>query len=340
MPVAAKKTPVPHKKKKIVRTLRKAQKKSKLLPAIVVPGLGPQIARPPVLVVEKDKKAPLERPKEFNPRVTFDIPNRGGEFTKPELKFVGQGRLRKIAIIGNSITSAHAPWGDETWEFWSHASARNEFARRNVKPNRYFDLHPRDLWIQEKKWDPEYRKWLAKNEVPIFMQSKFVEAPASRRYPKDIILAEFGTNGFSNHVSWMIALALREGVTHIGIFGCDYTGNVERDLQRPGAAYWAGIAIGRGVQVVVSPKSRLLAPPQGLLYGYESHTKDGLVAAYKAPKKPGPREPRKIQAWLIDQKNVDAPRVALRQDLEEPPAWHRSGHPMPQQQPDGSWKYF
>ena len=38
----------------------------------------------------------------------------------------GLGRLRKIALLGGSLTLAYAPWHDTTWELWSHASCREK----------------------------------------------------------------------------------------------------------------------------------------------------------------------------------------------------------------------
>lgn len=289
--------------------------------------------------MKKTPAVPQGKHLKASPRVHFDTPNRGGDHTRPDVSFVGLGRLRKIAIIGSSVSVAHAPWGDSTWEFWAHSSSRHECERHGVRPTRYFDLHPAALWRQEKGWDPDYRKWLTSNTVPIFMQNRYPEVPASVRYPKDSIIAEHGKDGFSNQASWMIALALREGVTKIGIFGCDYTGTVERDLQRPGANYWAGFARGRGVEVVVSHKSTLLAPPGGLLYGYESHTADGLVPAYKPRPKAERKGPRRIKVTLLSD-DLSKPRPPLRQDLEEPPAWERGGHPLPKQNKDGSFVYY
>ena len=138
--------------------------------------------------------------------------------------------------------------------------------------DRYFDLHPKACWTRGGKKTAAYPKWLAKNTVPIFMQKQFVEVPASRAYPKGQILAEFGNARpyFTNHVAWMIALALTEGVTTLGLFGINYSSESEYMMQRGSAEFWLGRAVERGVRLVIPEQCSLLQEPN-LLYGYESH---------------------------------------------------------------------
>jgi len=70
----------------------------------------------------------------------------------------------------------------------------------------------------------------------------------------------------------MIALALSEGVTHLGFYGIHYALDEEHKKQRSGCEYWMGVAVGRGVQLVIPESAPLLKEP-GWLYGYESHDK-------------------------------------------------------------------
>ena len=179
------------------------------------------------------------------------------------------GRLRKIACLGGAATLRYAPWSDPTWELWAHASCRHLCKR---DPDLLWDMHPPELWRDPKKksWDPKYPKFLATNRTPIMMLDVYPDVPSSIRYPFEQVITEFPRGYMANHVAYMVALALQEGVTHIALFGCDYSTNSEYGPQRGSAEYWLGVAEGRGVHVQLPPGCDLLNKPH-LLYGYESH---------------------------------------------------------------------
>ena len=191
----------------------------------------------------------------------------------------GLGRLRKIALIGSAMTVNLAPWFDPSWEIWAHATC-HPYCKR---VDRYFDLHPWE-WISGKPV-PGYLAWLKTLQTPIYMQRKFRDVPASRRYPKERMLAGEYPRYFTNHVAWMVALALSEGVTHLGFFGIHYALEEEHKKQRAGCEFWMGVAVGRGVQIVNPPGSPLLRQPSWL-YGYESHTGRTHARAATGGKKP------------------------------------------------------
>lgn len=177
---------------------------------------------------------------------------------------------RKVAILGaHSASLIDAPWDDPSWELHGHASSRAWFRR---ELDFYYDLHPPACWSRGGKKTLHYTKWLASNTVPIYMQRHYPEVPASIEYPKRRILQEFGEPRpyFTNHVAWMIALALAEGVTTIGLWGINYGIRTEYQIQRASAEYWIGRAVERGVRVILPAQCTLLREPS-LLYGYESH---------------------------------------------------------------------
>jgi hypothetical protein len=181
----------------------------------------------------------------------------------------GPGRARKIAVLGGGGSLKYTPWYSDDWELWAHASCRMKCAR---EPDVFFDLHPKELWSNPtlKFWDTTYLQWLAWNHQPIYMQAVFPEAPSSIRYPFETVVTEFPRGYMTNTLSYMVALALVEGVTHLGVFGCDYASGSEYGPQRGCAEYWLGVAEGRGVHVLIPPTCDLLNRPS-LLYGYESH---------------------------------------------------------------------
>jgi hypothetical protein len=186
------------------------------------------------------------------------------------LRQVAARTERKLALCGSHSPSLlDAPWTDPSWEFWGHSSSRAWYAR---PMDRYFDLHPKSCWTRGGKKTDAYPRWLAKNTVPIFMQERFPEVPASIKYPKGRILMEYADARpyFTNHVAWMVALALTEGVSTIALFGINYGSEGEYMSQRGSCEYWLGRAAGRGVRIVLPEQCTLLREP-ALLYGYESH---------------------------------------------------------------------
>lgn len=190
----------------------------------------------------------------------------------------GVGRLRKIALIGSAQTVYFAPWHDPTWEIWAHATVHHYCQR----VDRYFDLHPWE-WISRKPV-PDYLPWLKTQQVPIYMQRVFADVPASVRFPRERVMAEY-PRYFTSHAAWMIALALSEGVTHLGFFGIHYAMDEEHKKQRAGCEFWMGVAQGKGVQLVVPEGAPLLREP-GWLYGYESHTGKSHIRETTGGQKP------------------------------------------------------
>jgi hypothetical protein len=195
----------------------------------------------------------------------------------------GVGRLRKIAIIGSAQTVQLAPWYDASWEIWAHATVY-PYCKR---VDRYFDLHPWK-WISEKPV-PGYLAWLKTLRTPIYMQRAMADVPASIAYPRERVMAEH-PRYFTSHAAWMIALALAEGVTHLGFFGIHYALDEEHKKQRAGCEFWMGVAHGRGVQLVVPEGAPLLREP-AWLYGYESHSGKTHIRHTTGGKKPDMRIP-------------------------------------------------
>ena len=219
----------------------------------------------------------------------------------------GLGRLRKVAIIGAAHTVDFAPWYDTSWEIWAHSTCYPLCKRAD----RYFDLHPWK-WITGKQV-PGYVEWLTTVKTPVYMQRTFPKVPSAVRYPRERVLSEF-RRYFTSQAAWMMALALTEGVTHLGFFGVHYSMDEEHRKQRAGCEYWMGVCEGRGVQLVLPPGSPLLREP-GWLYGYESHdTKTPARAATDGkPIFEAPPQNRAID--VIDAPSVDHVVGMTRDDI-------------------------
>lgn len=82
-------------------------------------------------------------------------------------------------------------------------------------------------------------------------------------------LYEMHTDYFTNSISFMIAYAIREGATHIDMYGCNMQAGSEYAFQKPCVEYWIGYARGRGVEVNLSGSTNLMQSGDGNIYGYD-----------------------------------------------------------------------
>lgn len=236
-------------------------------------------------------------------------------------------KTKKLGLLGNTSSLEFAPWFDPTWTLAAHPCCRPRCKR---EPDWYFDLHRPELFRKEERtWHRTYYTWLKTLQTPVFMQKNYADIPMSVAYPLERIQGEYRSY-FTNQCAFMIALAMTEGVTHIGLFGCQYSHETEHGVQRDSLTYWLGRFEQYGGTVVIPPKWNTLLASPPLLYGYESHDEHGkLVPAYRVSPRievkneDGTKEQRILAP--VDMETAEG-RVPLMVIPGEPPAWSRSGH--------------
>lgn len=243
----------------------------------------------------------------------------GGDAPPPVVPTIGVGRVRKIAIVGSAETVKYAPWYDPTWEIWSHAVTSG----LNKRTDRMFEMHPAHIWREHVKpqW-PGYLKWLQHCPHPVYMLEKHKDIRASVRYPRERIFGEHraslgGRLVFTSQTDFMIALALSEGVSQIGLFGVQYTASVnesERNEQLLGLHYWAGVANGKGVAVVVPEGHTSFVHP---IYGLETHATKALYAARLRAEEKVTTKQGVAQLRTTPPKDPVPLKVALPDDMED-----------------------
>ena len=170
---------------------------------------------------------------------------------------------RKVAIIGTAPNWQEAPFGDPSWEIWGLSRLYKQLPRWNV----WFELHPipemARTWEAgneelEAKARQEYVEWLGAQDKPVLVHPEVAQViPNTTPYPTDAIERTFNRGYFTNTVSWMIALAIAEGVTEIGLWGVDMALSDEYEAQRPSVEYFIGIAEGAGIRVWIPDTSDL-----------------------------------------------------------------------------------
>ena len=190
---------------------------------------------------------------------------------------VGPGRLRKVAIIGSHADSIlFAPYRDPSWDIWVHSSTAQLVPKGRA--DRLFDLHPPHCFkVARKNGFLDYYQYLKDSKTPIYMQQAYPEIPQSVRYPLELIQSLWPDVPLGSMTALMVALALCEGVTHLGCWGVHYSQKDERDDQRISTEHWLGIARGSGVQILIPKHSPLCHEPKEI-YGYESHATPEIYA--------------------------------------------------------------
>jgi hypothetical protein len=173
----------------------------------------------------------------------------------------------KVAIVGKSPHSLQfAPYDDPSWEIWWIGKDVDAIPRWD----RLLEIHNLDDGL--KRWPTEYVEWLAtEHGKPVYVQNLDPRVPSGVVYPKDQVVAEYGTY-FNNSVSWAFGLALHLGAKEIALYGIDMatngpTSDGEYEHQRPSCEYLVGLARGLGVDVFIHPNSTLLKCQH--LYGFD-----------------------------------------------------------------------
>jgi len=230
---------------------------------------------------------------------------------------MNERKERKVAICGTAEPHWRAcPFGEETgWEIWTCGGIFQQVPRTD----RHFEIHDRSEtckgWAQSPEQEEAARNvywdWINTMGPRAVLKELRPETPHATAYPLDDVLKAFPQGYFTNTISYMIALALLEGVTEIGLWGVDMalTGDPtvpasnEYSLQRPSVEFYLGIAVGSGVRVHIPPQSTLLMSRK--LYGFEGPEMDQANEAMQA----------KIQELTAKKTEMERVRDQVQRDL-------------------------
>ncbi len=187
---------------------------------------------------------------------------------------------RKVAIVGTSPKSFHqAPFTDWGWEIWAHSSAGMMVPRADL----FIDQHPAHCFQEERKNGfSNYYEWLKQSRVPILMDKKYKEIPASIGFPQERMKAEWPDVRVGSQTAMLVWYAMSQGVKTIGLYGVEYShSELERRDQRESTVEWIGIARGAGVKVVI-PRVSSLSHVGIEDYAWQTHSTPEKYAAIKA----------------------------------------------------------
>lgn len=140
--------------------------------------------------------------------------------------------------------------------------------------DRLFELHE-EAWFRRKELNESadlYWEFLQQpHDFPIYMQAVHPRVPSSVKYPKAEVFKDlfssFDRPFMTSSIGWMFALAIHEKYERIELYGCEMQYGTEYYYQQPGGTFMIGLALGRGIEVVLHEKSTLC---RAKLYGFET----------------------------------------------------------------------
>jgi len=201
--------------------------------------------------------------------------------------------MKKVAILGTAPGWEDAPFDDKTWEIWGISRLYSYIPRWT----RWYEFHRLEevceTWAdgdkaQEAASRRVYHDWLREQTQPIYVQEERPDmVPNGIRFPiEDIqrwVAEKTGEDKpeqyFTNTISYLIAHALFEGASEIGVYGVDMALDSEFGTQRPSCEYFIGLARGMGVKTTIPERSDLLKATELYAYGSASGLRKKL--AYK-----------------------------------------------------------
>jgi len=142
-----------------------------------------------------------------------------------------------------------APFDDKSWEIWVLGNRSDKYPRID----RLFEIHE----DRSEHKQPEYDNYLLAKGIPVVAADNFPDGPHVSRFPYQEASRMLGMY-FTSSPSYMMALAIMEGVQHIGLWGCDMAvDDHEYFYQRPCMEAWVGYAKGLGIEITIPDESPL-----------------------------------------------------------------------------------
>jgi len=121
-----------------------------------------------------------------------------------------------------------------------------------------------------------FDEWLRNHDKPIITSTAYDEYPTSEEYPLEGIVNTIGYSYFLTTPAYAAAYAIHTGVTHLKVYGCDYTYKHNIHLAESGRAnleFILAIGLSKGVQISIAPSSTLLGTNRELFGNFYSYKK-------------------------------------------------------------------
>ncbi len=175
----------------------------------------------------------------------------------------------KIAVLGTaSATLPDAPFDDPEWTIWGIGLNPETTIRRW---DAWWEIHNTEEFTRD--YGPHV-KWLIEQRGPIYVKQDEHKFKNPVIFPMDRIQKEFPAEveaGFlSSSTAFMLAWAIMQNPTDIGIWGVDMFSSGEYEDQRAGCQHFLIKAEDRGIKLHIPDKCDILKG--GRIYSYDKET--------------------------------------------------------------------
>ena len=167
--------------------------------------------------------------------------------------------MRKLAIVGaHEDTRNNAPWNKYGYEIWASSNYGN--APWMKRCDALIEIH-KPVIYQHHPDDKEYWKWLQQTDMPVWMLDLHPAIKNAKLYPLEEIKKELLSSVFvhgepvtnlGSSVDFALALAIYLKYPVIDVYGVEMGIDTKYVTQRPGFAFWVGLAAGRGIKVNIN----------------------------------------------------------------------------------------
>lgn len=166
----------------------------------------------------------------------------------------------KVAIIASGHGRYEAPL-DTEWEWWGVNQTYRWFEHEMLAQRftRWFELHRRPFlaWENEADLYRRHLHWLTHltdNPSRLYVQdvSEWNDAtypPQAFPFTEVQALAPDFAYYHACSIDWILAYAIQQGATEIGLYGIEQDHTVEPHGSRACVEFWAGFATARGIKV-------------------------------------------------------------------------------------------
>src|SRR6266849_8393058 len=166
----------------------------------------------------------------------------------------------RVALVGTCPSSRMlAPYANGDWEIWA-CSPGNAFGLL-PRVTRWFEIHGDLGWHEREQWrrPGEYLEWLNGQTFTVYAQNQeFIKR--AKNYPLDEMIAKHSLYFFTSTFAYMMALAIAEGATEIGLYGMDMTSIEEYRDQRPAMQHFIVMCMAMGIKVGAPDESDIMLP--------------------------------------------------------------------------------
>lgn len=176
--------------------------------------------------------------------------------------------MKKLAIVGaHEATRDNAPFDNPDYEIWGITRyAKADWMKRC---DTVIEIHPEPFYTNHPE-DKGYWEWLQNTDATVRMLHLHMDIKNAVMYPLQSIRDELLKNVYvhgeritnlGSSPDFAIALAIYQKYDVIDIYGVEMGIDTKYMTQRPGFAFWTGLAAGRGITLNVNCTDNLFTQP-------------------------------------------------------------------------------